>query len=87
MIINCLPISDGDIKKGFDCSISGSLADNSATLISIGGDPETFVENYWTNGELIISILLFIFLMFEIFKYGFEFFFPKIIEQKKWRLK
>jgi len=87
MTINCLPINGTDIKTGFDCSLSGSIEDNSATLISIDGDPETFIQNYWTNGELIISILLFIFLMFEIFKYSFEFFFPKIIEQKKWRLK
>jgi len=85
MTINCLPITGADITSGFDCSISGNLADNSATLISIDGNPETYVENYWTNGELIISLLLFLILMFEVFKYGFEFFFPKLVEQKKWR--
>jgi hypothetical protein len=85
MTINCLPISGTDIKNGFDCTLIGDLAENSATLISIDGTPETFIENYWTNGELIISILLFIFLMFEIFKYSFEFFFPKLVEVKKWR--
>lgn len=85
MTINCLPISGGDIQAGFDCSLSGSLAENSATLISIDGAPETYIENYWTNGELIISLLLFLILMFEVFKYGFEFFFPKLVEQKKWR--
>jgi len=84
MIINCLPIN-GDIKTGFDCNLTGDLSQNSATLISLDGTPNTYVENYWTNGELIISLLLFIFLMFEIFRYTFEFFFPKIIELKKWR--
>jgi len=84
MEINCLPIND-DISTGFDCAISGSMSDISSTLISIGGPTETFIENYWTNGELIISFLLFVFLMFEIFKYGFEVFFPKIVELKKWR--
>jgi len=85
MTINCLPINGTDIKAGFDCSLSGDLSQNSATLISIDGTPETYIENYWTNGELIISLLLFLILMFEVFKYGFEFFFPKLVEQKKWR--
>ncbi|MFA5208664.1 MAG: hypothetical protein WC428_08540 [Candidatus Paceibacterota bacterium] len=83
MTINCLPINR-DIKTGFDCTLSGDLANNSATLISLDGTPNTYVENYWTNGELIIAILLFIFLTFEVLKYSFEFFFPKIIEVKKW---
>ena len=83
MDINCLPISGTDIKTGFNCSISGDLSQNSATLISIDGTPNTYVENYWTNGDLIISLLLFIFIMFEIIKFGFEFFFPKIVKIKR----
>jgi hypothetical protein len=52
--------------------------------ISYNGET-SYIQNYWTSGELIISILLFIFLMFEVFKYAFEVFFPKIVELKKWR--
>jgi hypothetical protein len=85
MNINCLPISGTDIKNGFDCTLTGDLAENSATLISIDGTPETFIENYWTNGELIIAFLLFVILMFMIFKYAFGVFFPKIVELKKMR--
>ena len=56
------------------------------TIVPITDGSNTFyVQNYWTNGELIISFLLFIFILFEIFKYSFEFFFPKIIQQKKYR--
>jgi len=83
MVINCLPINETDIKTGFNCTLTGDLSQNSATLISIDGTPTTYVENYWTNGELIISFLLFLLLMFEIIKFGWEFFFPKIMRIKK----
>lgn len=52
--------------------------------ISYNGE-DSFVFNYWTSGELLIALLLFLFFTFEVFKFGFNFFFPKIVEVKKWR--
>lgn len=52
--------------------------------ISYNGET-SYVFNYFTSGELIISLLLLLFLSFEIFKFGFHFLFPQIIELKKWK--
>jgi hypothetical protein len=89
MDINCLPLlkpdgqSYGNLDHGFHCITTGGFSANSLTLTSIDGNPISYVENYWTDGELIISLLLFILVMFEIIKFGFEFFFPKIIGIKR----
>lgn len=56
------------------------------TIVPITDGSNTFyVNNTWTNGELILTFLFFVFFLFQIFKFGFEFFFPKIIQQKKYR--
>lgn len=83
MNINCLPKNGTDIKAGFNCTTTGGFSADSLTLTSIDGSPLTYVENYWTNGDLIISLLLFLFFMFEIIKFAFEFFFPKIMKIKR----
>jgi hypothetical protein len=83
MTIRCLPITGTDIKNGFNCTTSGGFSADSLTLTNIDGSPATYVENYWTNGDLIISLLLFLFIMFEIIKFGFEFFFPKVVKIKR----
>jgi len=46
-------------------------------------DESSYLLNYWTSGEVVITTLLFIFLMFEIFKFGFEFFYPKLVKIKR----
>jgi hypothetical protein len=87
MIIECLPITGTDIKSGFDCSISGDLSGNSATLQHIGTPPDDFyVENVWTNGELFACFLFTIFLIIFLLKYIFEFVYPKVIKFRKNRL-
>jgi hypothetical protein len=83
MTIDCVPTTGKDIKNGFNCVTAGGFSANSLTLTDIGGSPVSYVENYWTNGDLIISLLLFILVMFEIIKFGFEFFFPKIMKIKR----
>jgi len=81
MDINCLPISGEDIKAGFNCTTSGGFSASSLTLTGIDGN--TYVENYWTDGELIICLLLFLLFMFEVLRFGFNFFFPQIVKIKR----
>lgn len=83
MVIDCLPKNGTDIKAGFNCTTTGGFSANSLTLTNIDGSPASYVENYWTNGDLLISFLLFVFIMFEIIRFGFEFFFPKIVKIKR----
>jgi hypothetical protein len=75
MELNCLPITNNDITTGFNCISSVE------TLEHIGTAPNDFyIQNLWTNGEFFISVLLSIFLFFEIFKYAFSVFFPNVIQ-------
>ena len=79
------------IKKMENITCQFNIADQSYTCsipyiepVSYNGENSYFF-NYWTSGELMTSILLFLILMFMIFKAGFNFFFPQIIQIKKYR--
>lgn len=75
--------------ENITCQFDNSTSNYTCSIpyiepVSYNGE-NSYVLNYWTSGELIIALLIFIFLMFEVFKFGFHFFFPQIVEVKKWR--
>ena len=76
--INCLPIADDDIKKGFDCTFDGSLiGSGNLTLTQVeNGDSDFYVDNVWTNGELIMALLLTLIFIWLVFSWLFKFVFP-----------
>lgn len=90
MTVDCVPKLKpngspyGNLDHGFNCTFSGNMSSNSATLQHIGEAPNDFyVENVWSNGELFIAFLITFILIAGILKFGFEFFFPKIIRIQK----
>lgn len=86
MELECLPLSKDSINSGFSCKFIGDFSDNNTTMQHIGTAPNDFyVENSWSNGDLMIALLLLMILGFTIIKYGFNVFYPKIMEIKKYK--
>jgi hypothetical protein len=72
MLINC----QFDLKEG-----DGYCDYPYIETISYNGE-DTYILNYWTNGEIIFCLLFTIFLLIYIIKWFFEFFFPKVLKYK-----
>lgn len=46
---------------------------------------KSYLLHTMTSGEAMISLIVFFILLFQIFVFLFDFFFPKIVEIKKWK--
>lgn len=75
--------------EAINCQFNIDTSDYTCSIpyiepITYNGE-NSYVFNYWTSGDLITSFLIFLILMFLVFKEIFHFFFPQIIQLRKFR--
>lgn len=80
MTINCT-----QNETGFSCEIPTLDVDNTPNYIQeiSYNEESSFYSNTWTNGELFISLAVWIFLVIWIFEKILSFFMPKIVRIRR----